>query len=159
MTENKQTGDGFGWSDKVDVPDSKFSLLPKGEAFFTVTKIERQRKEYGSFGVQNVAVISFMCTPVEGEGDGEIEVQFGLVKKLGWKILQLATACGFREHGDSNEIDPRWWAKFEGASGRCMIDHREGKKKKSDGSAAMFNEIAEFLAPEAEVKKPDNLEY
>jgi hypothetical protein len=90
----------------------------------------------------------------EGEGSGEIQSQFGLVLKLGWKIVQLATACGFRKHGDSNEIDPRWWDKFTGATGECVIAHRKFAKKgeSKDKSAATWtgvsNEITEFVAAE-----------
>jgi len=146
---------GFGWKDKVEVPESGFALLPEGPAVFEITKLERQRKEFGQFGVINVAVMTFLCCPKEGEGSGEIQVQFGLVLKLGWKIVQLATACGFRKHGDSNEIDPRWWDKFEGATGECVIAHRRYAKKgeskdksQSDKWTGVSNEITEFVAAE-----------
>jgi hypothetical protein len=61
--------------------------------------------------------------------------------------MKLATACGFRTHGDANEIDPRWWALFEGATGRCEIGHRTFTGKK-DGKEREVNEIVDFLPPE-----------
>ena len=149
MTTKTDGNEGFGWSDAPTVPESSFALLPEGPAVFTITKLERQRKEFGSFGVINVAVMTFLCAPKDGDGSAEIESQFGLVLKLGWKIVQLATACGFRKHGDGNEIDPRWWAQFEGATGECIIGHRKtvGKKGKNEGKEMTFNEISEFVAP------------
>ena len=139
----------FGWGDEVEVKEGgAYTLLPEGEALFTVTKLARQRKEFGKFGVCNVAIITCLCTPVEGDGEAEIDSQIALHQELGWKIMQLATACGFRKHGEGNKIDPRWWAMLEaGGSGRCMIKHRTFPSKR-DGKDVTVNEIAEFLAPE-----------
>jgi hypothetical protein len=141
------THDGFGWNDRVDVPESGFELLPEGPAVFQITKLERQRKEFGKFGTCNVAVITFLCSPLDGEGSSEVQSQFALVKALGWKIVKLATACGFRKSGDGNEIDPRWWGHFDGATGRCEIGHRTYTGKK-DGKERTANEITDFLAAE-----------
>jgi hypothetical protein len=141
------THDGFGWNDRVDVPESGFELLPEGPAVFQITKVERQRKEFGKFGTCNVAVITFLCSPLDGEGSSEVQSQFALVKALGWKIVKLATACGFRKSGDGNEIDPRWWGHFDGATGRCEIGHRTYTGKK-DGKERTANEITDFLAAE-----------
>ena len=146
--------DGFGWNDRVDVPESGFELLPEGPAVFQITKLERQRKEYGKFGVCNVAVMTFLCSPLKGEGSAEVQSQFALVRPLGWKIVKLATACGFRAHGDGNEVDPRWWAQFEGATGRCEIGHRTFTGKK-DGKERKVNEIVEFVAAES-ASAPEN---
>jgi hypothetical protein len=140
--------DAFGWNDKVEVPESGFELLPKGPAVFRIIELKRERKEYGKFGVCNVAVMTFLCSPLEGEGTAEVQSQFALVKALGWKIVKLATACGFRKHGDSNEIDPRWWAMFDGATGRCEIGHRPYNRKK-DGKEVTTNEITDFLPQES----------
>jgi hypothetical protein len=146
--------EAFGWGDTVDVPESGHVLLPEGRAFFSVTKLERQRKEFGSFGTINVAVMSFTCFAKDGDGEADVQVQFGLVRSLGWKILQLATACGFRKPGDGNEIDPRWWGEFVGAEGSCTIAHRGYATRKGEKRTA--NDIAEFLPPEdAEKKQPE----
>jgi hypothetical protein len=153
--EPEKHEEAFGWGDTVDVPESGHVLLPEGKAFFSVTKLERQRKEFGSFGVINVAVVTCTCFSCaeDASGEADITVQLGLTRALGWKILQLATACGFRKPGDGNEIDPRWWGKFVGAEGVCTIKHREYTTKKGDKRQS--NEIAEFLAPEdAEKQQP-----
>lgn len=150
--------DGFGWNDKVAVPESGFELLPEGPAVFQIVKIERQRKEFGKFGTCNVAVMTFLCSPEAGEGSAELQSQFALVTPLGWKIVQLATACGFRKHGDSSEIDPRWWAQFDGATGRCEIGHRKFTRKR-DGKEKTANEIVRFLEPEADKPDMNNLPF
>jgi hypothetical protein len=142
-TQNKEA---FGWGDKVDVPDSGgYVLLPEGPAVFEIIKLEKARKPFGQFGTINVAVLTLLCSPVDGNESAEIKTQLGLHLSLGWKIVQLATACGLRKHGDSNEIDPRWWAQFVGAGGRCEIKHREYKGNKGDMLKA--NEIARFMDP------------
>jgi hypothetical protein len=152
--EQEPQGEAFGWGDAVDVPETGHTLLPEGKACFTITKLERQRKEYGTFGVINVAVVTCTCfSAADGaSGEADITVQLGLARSLGWKILQLATACGFRKPGDGNEIDPRWWGKFVGAEGTCTIEHRTYTGKK-DGKERKANEIAEFLPPEDGEKK------
>jgi hypothetical protein len=144
---------GFGWKDSVEVPDGEYALVPEGPAAFEVLKRDRQRKEFGQFGVCNVAVVTLAVASESGGATGEVTVQFPLVLKMGWKILQLATACGFRKRGESNEIDPRWWEKFPGASGRCVIAHRKypkrGESKDKSQSATwtgVGNEVAEFTA-------------
>jgi hypothetical protein len=158
MSKQKEEpqGDGFGWSDKVDVPESSFELLPEGEAMFEIVKLERQRKEFGKYGVCNVAVLSCMCASVDTDAKGEIQVQLPLVKQMGWKILQVATACGFRKNGDGSQVDPRWWAKFEGAGGRCTIGHRKYTGKK-DGKEKTANEITEWLS--ADGAEQDGLNF
>lgn len=144
MTEKNE---GFGWNDRVEVPESGFELLPDGPAVFEIVKVNRERKEFGTFGVCNVAVMTFLCSPEGGEGSAEVQSQFALVKKLGWKIVKLATACGFRTHGDGNEVDPRWWNAFVGATGRCEIGRRKYNAKK-DGKERTANEITDFFASE-----------
>lgn len=155
MDKDKETNtsEHFGFDDKVSVPESAYTLLPKGEAFFTVIQLTKKRDNYGKFGMCSIAVMKLMVTPVEGSDQkAPIEVNFPLVKEMGWKILQVATACGLRKHGDGNEIDPHWWSQFEGKDGRCMIDHRSAPAKKPGQKDRTFNEISEFLAPELDLR-------
>jgi hypothetical protein len=145
---DKEQGQHFGFDDTVEVPESPYTLLPKGEAFFTISDLKKERKEFGKFGLCHIAVLKFVVSPVSGDQKGEIDVNLPLVKEMGWKILQVATACGLRKHGDGPEIDPHWWTKFKGADGRCIIGHRIAKAKKEGQKDRTFNEIEEFLAPE-----------
>ncbi len=161
--EPKDTG-AYGWNDEVDPTNRDFLLLPEGEAFFTVVKMARTRKEYGKFGTINVAVLTLMCsTAVEGgEGSVEIKVQLGLHHDLDWKITQFFTALGQRKHGDEGKFVPNWAAVVDEV-GRCRIEHRKfARKGDKDGEkTGVANDIVEFLAPETEAapKQEDNLRF
>ena len=145
--------DGFGWDDKIDPKQPPQVLLPKGAAVFDVLDLKRERKAFGSFGVQNVAVLTLMVKsfvePGEGEeSDAEVPVQLALVSKLKWKIVQFFTAIGQRKSGDEGEFAPDW-SKVKGTGGCCLVEHRPYTKK--DGTSTEVNEIAKFLAPDEAV--------
>jgi hypothetical protein len=158
MDEKKEKAvEHFGFNDTVDVPDSGFTLLPEGEGIFTIVKVDTGRREYGKFGECNIADIEFKVTHVESGEQAYVKVSFPLVKELGWKILQLATATGLRNHDDGPQINPKWWAEWRktGAAakhidGKCVIGHRANKKDASK----VYNDITKFLAPGEEAPKP-----
>ena len=136
-----------------------FTLLPEGPAFFTVTKLKRERKEYGKFGTINVAVLTLMCMTESGDSQtAEVQVQLGLHTDLSWKITQFFTSIGQRKHGDSGKFVPNW-AAVENAEGRCKIAHRKfAKKADAQGEkTGVANEVAEFLDPAEE--PTDNLKF
>jgi len=137
--------DEFGWDDDVPVPESGFKLLPEGEAFFVIEKLDRQKKAFGKFGTINVAVMTMRCSVGEDEGEATIDVQFALVKSMGWKIVQLATAVGLRKHGDPSAVNKEWWGAFVGLGGKCLISHR--KYVGRDGVEKTSNDITRFLDP------------
>ena len=141
----------FGFDDKVEVTESSYVLLPKGAAVFTIVKLEKDRKEMGKFGKCYVAILTFLVTSMEeGNAKTEIVVNFPLVKEMGWKILQLATAVGFRKKGDGPSIDPSWWGRFPTECGHCVIDHHIAPPKKEGQKPRTFNDISEFLEPESD---------
>lgn len=147
----------FGWGDKVEVPESQFATLPDGPAFFTVMELKKARRDFSDCGVVNIADITFLVRHEETGKSGEMKIAFPLVRKMGWKIVALATACGFRKHGDSSEIDPSWWGKFKDSVGRCVIGTRKfAKRGESKDKAAkatwtgVASDITEFLPPEEE---------
>jgi hypothetical protein len=153
--ENSDTSGGFGWNEAVDPTNqgSDFVILPEGEAFFTVTKLERTRKEFGKFGTINVAIISLMVTSADVDADTPVEVkeQIGLHRDLEWKITQFFTALGHRKHGDTGKFVPDW-SKIVNESGRCVIQHRKyAKRTDAPGvQSGTSNDIKEFIAPEEE---------
>ena len=160
----KENTGGYGWGDEVDPANSggEYPLLPEGEAFFTVEKLERTRKEFGKFGTINVAVITMMCTSATGDDKTQVEIkqQLGLHHNLDWKITQFFTAICQRKHGDSGKFVPNW-AAVEGEVGRCMVKHRKfAKKTDATGEkTGIANEITEFLSPESEPENQDNLRF
>lgn len=159
-TPTADSGEHFGFDDKVEVPESAYTLLPKGEGVFTILDLQKDRKEMGKWGKCYVAVLTFLVTSFqEGAPKAKVDVNFPLVKEMGWKILQLATAVGLRKHGDGPAIDPAWWGKFKGLDGRCVIDHRPGTPKKEGQKPRTFNEITEFLAPDAPEAGEEKLQF
>jgi hypothetical protein len=134
----------FGWDDDVEVPETGFTILPEGEAFFIIEKLERQKKAFGKFGTVNVAVMTMRCSIDEAEAS--IPVQFALVKSMGWKLVQLATAVGLRKHGEGSTVNKEWWGAFVGLGGRCLIGHR--KYQGRDGTEKTSNDITKFIDPE-----------
>ena len=155
MTPEKN---GFGWDDQIDPKDTERPDLPDGPATFAVVKIQRDRKEFGKYGVQNIAKLTLsVMSMVEGapEPAVEFDVNLALINDLKWKVLQFFTAIGQRKHGDAGNFAPNW-AKVEGEIGRCVLQHREFKKK--DGTTAKALDVKEFLAPE-EAKGDDNLKF
>jgi hypothetical protein len=155
---------GFGWGDKIDPTAEARPLLTAGAALFKVTDMKRDRKEFGKFGVQNIAVITLVArsleTPEEGEVDvDELTVQLALVSQLKWKIVQFFTSIGQRKSGDEGEFTPDW-SKVKGSEGGCTIEHRPYKKR--DGTQATIADVAKFLAPDEEVPpkaKSDDLTF
>lgn len=169
MSEKENNG-GFGWDDKIDPQQAERKLLPEGEAIFTVLKLERQRKEFGKYGVQNVAVVTLLVASLvagsEGQED-ELQVQLPLVVDLKWKLVQFCTAIGQRKHGETALFAPNY-AKMEGEMGRCLIEHRPYISKKERKAAEdekreprpfMVADIAKFLAPADAADATDNLNF
>lgn len=165
MTKEKESTGALGWGDEVDPSQQGggYTLLPEGPAFFTVQKLKRERKPYGSFGVINVAVLRLLCMTESGESQtAEIDVQLGLHTDLSWKLTQFFTSIGQRKHGDSGKFVPNW-AAVEGAEGLCKIGHRKfAKKSEKDKPKAEWtgvtNEVEAFLDPVEEPAK-DNLKF
>jgi hypothetical protein len=150
-------GDGFGWNDAIDPTQQEHVLLPEGKALFAVTKLERARGEFSDCGTVNIAKMKLeVSTLTEGFDSVEVPVQLPLVGKMKWKLVQFFTAIGQRKHGDEGEFVPNW-AKVEGATGSCLVGHRELKRKDGSGTYKV-NDIKEFSAPE-EAGADDNLKF
>jgi hypothetical protein len=165
MDAKKDTTDGFGWDAPINPADSntEHKLLPEGPAMFTVTALKRDRKEFGKFGVQNVAVITLLVSTLVEDYDkdtycdeAEVEVNLALIKQLQWKLLQFFTSIGQRKHGDEGLFTPNW-GKVKDEVGRCMVAHRKFTGRKS-GKEMTANDIKEFLAPD-EAQGDDNLKF
>lgn len=144
----------FGFGDSPEVEESSYKLLPEGEACFSIRRVSRARRNFGTYGECNIAEIECAVTMVEGGEKGDVKEGIPLLTTFGWKIMQLATAVGLRKHGDGNKINPAWWAKFQGSDGRCVISHRLDKKGRT------WNQVEKFLAPEEKYspKKEGELE-
>ena len=150
MSDEKLEG-AYGWEDQIDTQRTGDRvLLPEGEAMFTVLKLKRLRKEFGSFGTINVAVLTLLCRSGDGDAqtEAQTEVQLGLHHDLDWKITQFFTSIGARKNGDTGTFAPNW-ATVQGAVGRCMLKHRTfARKTDAEGQkTGVANEVEKFLPP------------
>ena len=147
MSDDKR----MGWDDEIDPSKAnEFSLLPEGEAFFTVTKLKREVKDMGKLGSCNVATLSLKVEMTEGDQSGSLQVNLPLHEDMWWKLLLFFTAIGQREHGDTEPFRPDW-KKVEGETGACYVNVREFKKK--DGSTGQANDIKRWGVAEHEAKE------
>lgn len=149
MSENQE----MGWDSEIDPGEvnKPKSLLPEGEAFFTVVEMKRDRRPLGKLGVCNIADITLMVTSTNTDGPGgDVEDSLPLHPDMMWKVLQFFTAIGQRQHGDNGKFTPDW-GKLEEAGGRCVINHR--KYTGRDGAEKLANNVERYLA-EGEEYKP-----
>ena len=152
---SEKSKDGFGWDDKIDPTQSTRVLLPAGPAVFNVMELKRERKEFGKYGVQNIAVVELMVSTMEAGYDAqEMTVNLPLINDLKWKITNFFTSIGQRKHGDAGEFTPNW-AKVVGATGSCVLEHRDYENKRKE--KVKICDVKEFTAPEAQ--SDDNLKF
>lgn len=150
MQTNSQSSGGFGWTDEVDPASAtdKYTILPDGEALFTILKFERERKDWGKFGTINVAILTLLVKSLVAEATSEIKEQIGLHHDLDWKITQFFTALGQRKTGDTGKFTPDW-SRIVGGAGRCMVKARKYAKR-DDALGTMTgiaNDVDKFLPP------------
>ena len=153
MNKEKVEMDFDSAIDPEEVSKQK-NILPKGEAIFSVLKLMRSRRECGKLGTCNIADLELLVTPVDGDIEAiTVEDSLPLHPDLLWKSLQFFTAIGHREHGDKAKFVPQW-DKVEGASGRCVIDHRTFKKRDdAEGEkTGIVNQVSRYLAADEEYK-------
>ena len=139
MSDEKE----MGWKSTFD-PKDTFTMLPDGDAFFTVKKLEKSRRAMGKLGECHVADLLLTVTMCEGDQSGELKVALPLHKDMTWKILQFFTAIGQRKHGDEGTFNPKW-DKVVGEGGLCVINTREYEGKKGK---MKVNDISEFKVAE-----------
>lgn len=144
MTSNNG---GFDWNDEVDPKEAPKPLLPEGPAMFTVLGVKRAREVKKGGGVQNVAKIKMLVVSDVDQSEAEMEENIWLVLNLKWKFIAFFTAIGQRKHGDEGPFVPDW-AKVDGATGRCEINHRSYQNNK--GETVTVNNIKAFVADEDE---------
>jgi len=155
MSEEEKTEETTGgilnWDSPIDPTqkDREYVLLPKGKAFFSIVKLDKERKQFGKFGVIPVAVVHLKVTSAEdGAPDetGDIALNLGLHSDLAWKITEFFTELGQRKHGDKGKFVADW-NKIIGESGKCILSVRDMIAKKSQ-KKYQVNDIAKFGWPE-----------
>ena len=156
---SEKATEGYGWGDAIDPKEATQTaqLLPECEAVFSVEKLDRQRKEYGKFGLCNVAVLTLLAQDAAADNGPQVEitVQLPLVASMRWKVLAFAVAIGQRKHGDEGLFTPNW-AAMVGRTGMAKVGVREYTDR--HGVKRKANEILEFLPPATEAEA-DNFRF
>lgn len=154
---NEQAKVGYGWDDAVPVDESGgFVLLPEGEASFEVLKMERARRDVGSFGTVNVADLQLLVRSEVNMLEARMLTSLILHPDMAWKLTQFFTSIGQRKHGETGQFKPDWKA-VPGSTGSCRLSVREfefnqGKRKGQKGKA---NQVDAYLCEDAK----DNPEF
>lgn len=137
--QNAPQGNALGWDDDFEAQESTFVLLPEGDYWFEITKLEKGRYN-GSDKVPpcNKAIITF-CIHAP-QGDIIITENYMLID-LDWarrKMTEFFSAIGFAEKG-GQRVRMHWTPDLIGKRGICHIAPR--KYKTQDGDERQTNDL------------------
>ena len=137
--QNAPQGNALGWDDDFEAQESTFVLLPEGDYWFEITKLEKGRHN-GSDKVPpcNKAIITF-CIHAP-QGDVVITENYLLID-LDWarrKMTEFFSAIGFAEKG-GQRVRMHWAPDLIGKRGICHIAPR--KYKTQDGDERQTNDL------------------
>ena len=113
-----QTDGALGWDDEIQ-KESSFTLLPEGDYWFTVTKIDKGRHE-GSTKI-SACPKAVVCFTVEAPDGTETAVteNFLLHQKMEWKLSQFFASIGMKQKGEKLRMN--WSPALIGKKGICRI--------------------------------------
>lgn len=151
MTDEKE----YGFEDAMP-PIQEKKILPVGDAEFEVLKFERARKPMGKLGTINTGVVTLLVRSlVDPDCTEKLEENLPLAPSMAWKVYQFFASIGQYKHGDVEAGKPFTpnWAKVEGATGLCTIQHREWERK--DKTKAMSPQIGAYLDDQGRSRASD----
>lgn len=146
--------DILGWDDEVE-EGSAFTLLPKGDYPFIITKFERGVYEKPAGRESKVpancpkAIVTVELTGPNGETTTLTE-NFFLYKKMQWKINQFFTSIGAQKGADG-KVKMNWGTVL-GSRGTAKVvvndykDRNTGEDKQNN-RIDTFNEPTQQAAP------------
>ena len=137
--QNAPQGNALGWDDDFEAQESTFVLLPEGDYWFEITKLEKGRHN-GSDKVPpcNKAIITFCIHAPQGD---IIITENYLLIDLDWarrKMTEFFSAIGFAEKG-GQRVWMHWTPDLIGKRGICHIAPR--KYKTQDGDERQTNDL------------------
>lgn len=139
--DNMNEGRELGWEDEIENEGSPRVVLEPGEYAFTVQSFERARYPGGEKMPPCPQAIVHLSIDTP-EGAVPINVNLFLHTRFEWKLCQLFTALGLRQHGEKLKMN---WQAVTGRSGRCKITKRAYKDR--NGVDREVNDVDEFLDP------------
>lgn len=133
---NAPANDGaFGWDDEIEKEDA-FTILPEGDYWFRIMKVEKGRYDGGEkISACPKAIVEFEVTSQSGD-TVKITENFLLHQKMEWKLSQFFAAIGMKAKGEKLRMN--WSPAIIGKTGICkVIVHTYTK----DGSERQTNRI------------------
>lgn len=118
QTPAPQNDGALGWEDEIQ-QESSFTLLPEGDYYFTVAKIDKARHE-GSAKISACpkAIVQFTVEAPDGTATTVTE-NFLLHQKMEWKLSQFFAAIGMKQKGEKLRMN--WSPALIGKRGICKI--------------------------------------
>lgn len=118
QNQGYQNDGAFGWDDEIQNEDS-FVLLPEGDYWFKIMKVEKARYNGGSkISACPKAIVEFEITCPDGQTVTLTE-NFLLHQKMEWKLSQFFAAIGMKAKGEKLKMN--WSPAIIGRTGVCKI--------------------------------------
>ena len=154
---NQPESDGaFGWEDEIENEDA-FVLLPDGDYWFKIMKVDKGRYDGGpKISACPKAIVEFEITCPDGNTVTLTET-FLLHQKMEWKLSQFFASIGMKAKGEKLKMN--WSPAIIGKTGICKIIVNKYTK---DGSEHENNRIDKLypsyeqptLPPPAQAQQP-----
>lgn len=131
----QHTDGAFGWDDEIQQEDA-FVLLPEGDYWFKIKKVDKGRYDGGDkISACPKAIVEFEVTAPDGTTMTLTE-NFLLHQKMEWKLSQFFAAIGMKQKGEKLRMN--WSPVIIGKTGVCkVIVHTYTK----DGNERQTNRI------------------
>ena len=133
---NQPESDGaFGWDDEIEKEDA-FVLLPEGDYWFKIMKVDKGRYDGGDkISACPKAIVTFEVTAPDGQ-TATLTENFLLHQKMEWKLSQFFASIGMKAKGEKLRMN--WSPAIIGKTGICkVIVHNYTK----DGNDRQTNRI------------------
>jgi hypothetical protein len=130
-----QNDGAFGWDDEIQNEDA-FVLLPDGDYWFKIKKVEKGRYDGGpKISACPKAIVEFEIT-CPGGNTITLTENFLLHQKMEWKLSQFFASIGMKAKGEKLKMN--WSPAIIGKTGICKIIVNKYTK---DGSEHENNRI------------------
>lgn len=133
---NQPESDGaFGWDDEIEKEDA-FTLLPEGDYWFKIMKVDKGRYDGGEkISACPKAIVEFEVMSPDGN-TVKLTENFLLHQKMEWKLSQFFASIGMKQKGEKLKMN--WSPAIIGKTGICkVIVHTYTK----DGAERQTNRI------------------
>lgn len=112
------SGGALGWDDEIQ-EESSFVLLPEGDYFFRIMKVDKGRYEGGTkIGACPKAIVEFEITSTDGRRT-VITENYLLHSDLEWKLSEFFAAVGMKQKGEKLRMN--WSPALIGKTGVAKI--------------------------------------